>query len=317
MRVSAPSVSIFLPVYNGENYVREAIRSVLDQTFKDYELIICDNASTDATSDICREAASHDSRVKYFRSDVNRGLAWNYNRAFDLASGDYVMWIGHDDLLVKDYISRCVEILDQDPGSVLCFANSNDIDEKGNLIRKLKFQNMGESDSISERYKNMLRFESRCDAIFGLMRRNALQQTRLHGSFDASDWVLLAEMGLRGRFHLIPDFLFSRRKHVAQASAGDRFARTLIFDPTKAGTRLFPFFRLATEFLSAIIRTPLPWTERLRCYKHFLNWLWAYRTYLLNDLMRNLDSAMQYYLPEKLFDRLIFVKRKFFKRSWT
>jgi len=243
MMVLPPRVSICLPVYNGENYICEAIRSVLDQTFQDLELIISDNASTDGTGDICREAASRDPRIHYFRSDLNRGLAWNHNRTFELARESYVMWINHDDLLAKDYVSCCFEVLEQDPGAVLCFTNSNDIDEKGNLIRKLELQNIGASNSVSERYKNTLRFESRCDAIFGLMRRDVLKQTRLHGSFDGSDWVLLAEMGLRGCFRLIPDFLFSRRKHVSQASRCNRFERTLIFDPTKAGTRIFPSFQ--------------------------------------------------------------------------
>ena len=61
-----PSVSICLPVYNGENYVREAITSILEQTFEDFELIISDNASTDGTGEICRDAAARDSRVRYY-----------------------------------------------------------------------------------------------------------------------------------------------------------------------------------------------------------------------------------------------------------
>jgi glycosyltransferase involved in cell wall biosynthesis len=317
MKSNAPRISICLPVYNGENYVREAIRSVLDQTFKDFELIISDNSSVDRTAEICREFASKDPRVHYSRSEVNRGLAWNYNHTFEFARGSYVMWMSHDDILAKDYVGRCFEALEQDLGAGLCFTNSNDIDEKGNLTGKFDSQNVGAFDSVSERYKNMLRFESRCDAIFGLMRRDVLKQTRMHGRFDGSDWVLLTEMGLRGRFILIPDFLFSRRKHVSQASRRHRFERTLIFDPTKAGTMVFPFFQLATGYLLAISRAQLPWTERLRCYEHFLKWLWPYRTYLLNDLIRNLDSAMQRHLPEGLFNRLISVKRRLFKRSWT
>jgi hypothetical protein len=227
------------------------------------------------------------------------------------------MWIGHDDILSKDYVGRCFEALEQDRGAALCFTKSNDIDEKGNLIGKVDLQNVGAFDSVSERYKNMLRFESRCDAIYGLMRRDLLKQTRMHGSFDGSDWVLLNEMGLRGRFILIPAFLFSRRKHVSQASRRHRFERNLIFDPAKVGTMVFPFFQLASGYLLAISRAQLSWTERLRCYEQFLKWLWPYRTYLQNDLVRNLDLAMQRYLPGVLFNRLISVKRRLFKRSWT
>src|SRR4051794_17704887 len=95
MTPSYPEVSICLPVYNGENYVGEAIRSILGQSFENLELIISDNASTDETARICQAFAAQDSRVRYVRSPVNRGLAWNHNRAFALARGRYAMWIGH------------------------------------------------------------------------------------------------------------------------------------------------------------------------------------------------------------------------------
>src|SRR5262245_7281116 len=104
----APTASICLPVFNGDNFVRQTIRSILDQTFTDFELIISDNASTDGTAAICEQFVAQDPRVRYYRSDVNRGLAWNFNRAFELARGRYVAWIGHDDLMAADYIKRCV-----------------------------------------------------------------------------------------------------------------------------------------------------------------------------------------------------------------
>jgi len=83
----APCVSICLPVYNGEMHVRQAIQSVLTQTFEDFELIISDNASMDDTQSICLEVAAMDNRVKYFRSEVNRGLAWNFNRSLSWHRG--------------------------------------------------------------------------------------------------------------------------------------------------------------------------------------------------------------------------------------
>ena len=142
-----PSVSICLPVYNGENYVREAITSILEQTFEDFELIISDNASTDGTGEICRDAATRDPRVRYYRAEVNRGLAWNHNRAFDLARGRYVAWIGHDDLMGRQYIGRCVEALEKDAGAVLAFAGYLYIDDKGSVIGRVAY---GESGFIRE-----------------------------------------------------------------------------------------------------------------------------------------------------------------------
>lgn len=80
----SPCVSVGLAVYNGENYIREAIDSILNQTFKDFELIISDNASTDRTAEICQAYAKKDSRIRYSRADRNRGAAWNQSRVMEL-----------------------------------------------------------------------------------------------------------------------------------------------------------------------------------------------------------------------------------------
>ncbi|HLR96223.1 MAG TPA: glycosyltransferase, partial [Jiangellaceae bacterium] len=76
----APRVTIGLPVFNGERYLEAAIDSILAQDFQDFELLLADNASTDATLEICERAAARDPRVTVHRSEANRGAAWNYNR---------------------------------------------------------------------------------------------------------------------------------------------------------------------------------------------------------------------------------------------
>ena len=94
-----PKISIGMPVYNGENYLAQALRAILSQTFTDFELIISDNASTDATQRICETFAAEDSRVRYFRNSRNIGIEPNFNAAFEPARGKYFMWTAHDDLL--------------------------------------------------------------------------------------------------------------------------------------------------------------------------------------------------------------------------
>lgn len=92
---AAPACSIGLPVYNGENYLEQAIQSVLAQTFQDFELIISDNASTDGTEAICRRFAEQDPRILYVRQPRNIGAAKNYNYTFHLARGEYFNWLAH------------------------------------------------------------------------------------------------------------------------------------------------------------------------------------------------------------------------------
>ena len=119
-----PKVSMGLPVYNVERYLDESIQSFLSQTFRDFELVISDNGSTDRTPDICRSWARRDPRVRFLRSDVNRGLAWNHNRVAELARGEYFMWAPADDRFAPDYVRRCVEALDRDPGVVYVFGTT-------------------------------------------------------------------------------------------------------------------------------------------------------------------------------------------------
>ena len=88
----SPTVSIGMPVYNGEKYIREALDSLLAQTFTDFELIISDNASTDDTGVICREYAARDPRVRYVRQSENRGAMANFQPVLDKARDEYFMW---------------------------------------------------------------------------------------------------------------------------------------------------------------------------------------------------------------------------------
>ncbi len=323
-----PSVSICLPVYNGERYVREAITSILEQTFEDFELIISDNASTDGTGDICRDAAARDPRVRYYRAEVNRGLAWNHNRTFDLARGRYVAWIGHDDLMGRQYIGRCVEALEKDAGAVLAFAGYNYIDEKGSVIKRLidekgsvikrlDMENPGSSERPSERFLGVL-YHLVCYPIYGVMRTEILKQTRLLEGFAESDRTLLVEMGLRGGFKLVPERLFSRREHAQRnfTRYPDLRERTLSWDPAKAGKLFFPVLLEAMALFSAIHRAKVPLKERLRCYRVLLGWLWAKRRgRLWDDLRGGAGWIGKRYLAEDQVRWLKVAKRRFSK-AW-
>ncbi len=306
----APRVSVCLPVYQGEAYVQAAIDSVLQQSFTNLELIVSDNASIDRTGDIVRAAAANDPRVRYVRSDVNRGLAWNHNRAFELARGEYAMWIGHDDVIAPDYVERCVAALEQDPGAVLAYTHSSDIDDSGVRLRDVDLPIIAQSNKASRRYRDAVQYESRCDVIFGVMRSAVLRQTRLHGGFHGSDWVLIAEMALRGRFAFVPAHLFSRRKHVLQSSRlHDRWQSTVVFDPRKAGRTTYPFLRLAREF-DAITRTAgLSFVERLRCRRHLAGWMAKAWRYVRDDLRVGLSSAVKNRLSHRQVERVKSAKR--------
>jgi glycosyltransferase involved in cell wall biosynthesis len=97
-------VSIGMPVFNGEQYIREALDSLLGQTFPDFELIISDNASTDRTSEICLEYAAQDQRIRYIRQPEDRGMLFNFNFVVQQARGEYFMWAACDDIWAPNWI---------------------------------------------------------------------------------------------------------------------------------------------------------------------------------------------------------------------
>ncbi|WNC86000.1 glycosyltransferase family 2 protein [Thermosynechococcus sp. QKsg1] len=96
------NLSIGMPVYNGAKFIREALDSLLAQTFTDFELIISDNASTDETEAICREYAAKDKRIRYVRQAQNLGAAANFKYVLDEARGEYFMWAAADAEVLKD-----------------------------------------------------------------------------------------------------------------------------------------------------------------------------------------------------------------------
>ncbi len=289
----SPTVSVCLPVYNGERYVRETIDSVLAQTFDDLELVISDNASTDRTREICLAAAEKDARVRYFGADANRGLAWNYNHAFELASGRYLMWIGHDDLIAPDFIRQSVQVLQEDEGATVCFANADYIDAAGRSLQRRDLANGGAAATASERFLHIMDDEG-CEPVCGLMKTEVLRRTRLHGAYAESDRVLLAEMGLQGRFRKLSEYLFSRRVHTGSSTAcADRWERSLIFDPRNARKAICPWWLELFDLLRAIGRAPLDRAERMRSYKYLYWWAMRHKALLFHDLRRGVRCTAQ------------------------
>ena len=106
-----------MPVYNGAKFIREALDSLLAQTFTDFELIISDNASTDGTESICREYADKDKRVRYVRQAQNLGAAANFKFVLDDAVGEYFMWAAADDVWLPTFVMVCAGLLAKETNS--------------------------------------------------------------------------------------------------------------------------------------------------------------------------------------------------------
>lgn len=222
-----PRISIGLPVYNGENYLAEAIESILAQSYRDFELIISDNESTDGTEEICRAYAAQDSRVRYERQPRNLGAAPNYNLLVERAQGEFFKWAAHDDNLRPDFLARCVEALDHEPGAVLAYPRTVVIGDAGEEISEFHDGLMLMDDAPDARMaaylkRNFLRRKGLCNPIFGVIRTELLRRTRMIQSFLESDNVLLAHFSLLGKFVEVDEILFERRVHSGISTLANR-----------------------------------------------------------------------------------------------
>jgi glycosyltransferase involved in cell wall biosynthesis len=287
-------------VFNGENYLDEALDSILAQTYSDFELIISDNASTDRTEEICRAYAARDERVRYFRNETNLGVAKNYNRVFELSSGEYFKWAAHDDLCAPEYLERCVEILDREPDVVLCYPKTSIIDEHGEFVRN-HFDGFNlRSAKPHERFRDFLHVHGLCNPIVGLIRARTLERTPLIGSYLSPDRVLLGELALRGKFYEVPERLFFRRDHPQRSMRAnpDLDERLAWIDPARGGQIQLPRWRWLFEYLLAIRRVRLGWYEKLLCYVQMGRWVrWHWRK-LKDDLVRAAKQILKCYLRQ-------------------
>ena len=208
---NSPLVSIAVPVYNGENYLSATLESLINQTYNNIEIIISDNGSTDDTKDICETFASKDDRIKYFRYDVNKGAAWNFNNAFKKATGRYFKWAAHDDLHAPEFVEECVNILETKPEVVLCFTRTNFIDSDGGIMFECKYEIDLYAASRRERFIHFANADHIVHEIFGVIRKEALDNSPLIGGYLGSDVVLLTKLTLTGRFYQVNKILFSHR----------------------------------------------------------------------------------------------------------
>ncbi|CUH49082.1 glycosyltransferase family 2 protein [Ruegeria atlantica] len=250
-----PVVSIGLPVFNGGDFLEQALVSILDQEFGDFELLISDNASTDGTAEICTRYAALDARISYSRQPENLGAAKNYNDVFHAASAKYFKWAAHDDLLKPQFLTRCIDKFESfDAPPVIVYPQSEFIDETGQVLRADRRSMHTNSTSPAIRVFRAVQAMGLVTSVFGVFHRESLARTQLIGSFIASDYVLLLECVLLGPIvHLEGEPLFQRRIHGNMSRQANKSEEEVLrwFNPD-ARAKLSSKQRLRIEFRNSI-----------------------------------------------------------------
>ena len=216
-----PAVSVGIPTYNRPAGLNRALESVLRQSERDLELIISDDASTDSTPEVVRQAAARDARVRYLRQDVKLGLTGNFNALLRAARGRYVMLLADDDWLDEDYIARCRAALDADAQAALACGSAIYHEPDG---RTFPGRDIDLLDADPRR--RVLRYfgtvtDNVC--IYGLIRRSLIDQVLPMRNCLAGDWLLVSRLAFLGTIRT------DRATHVHRSTDGTsaNFQRTV------------------------------------------------------------------------------------------
>ena len=292
---SIPRVSIGLPVYNGENFLADALDALLAQTFEDFEIIISDNASTDRTAGICQEYAARDPRIRYVRNTENIGAARNYNHTFELARAPLFKWAAHDDFCKPTFLERCVAVLDREPEVVVAYTKTIYLNAQKQILRHYDKSMHLRQPTPHQRLHGFYRATGECDPVFGVIRTDVLRRTPLIASFISSDRTLLAELLMYGHFYEVQEELFLRMWHEGMRKKYKTLQSYAVwFDPLNVGRTVF---QQRWAYISGMFRAfhhaPLPLREKLRCD-------WVYATYYLESQVKRLLK-----MPGKIYHRLI------------
>jgi glycosyltransferase involved in cell wall biosynthesis len=284
MKSDKPLVSIGVPVRNGARFLGQTLDSLLGQTYRDFELIISDNASTDETEAICRDFASQDGRIRYYRVTQDLGLAYNYNFLFKQARGEYFKWAAADDLCEPEYVARCLDVLESDRATVLAYTKTRFIDETQNPVT---IHDPGfdlHSSEASERLRYVIYAGNWVNAIYGVIRSAALTKTQLLPPYPGGDYTLLGDLAVAGKFVEVPQALFLRRLHAGASSQNLNVAHWLAQYWTGDGQLCLPFWSRSHGHFRTIVRSDLKLAEKLSLGGSLLRTMVAGRRRLFEEL---------------------------------
>jgi glycosyltransferase involved in cell wall biosynthesis len=207
-------VSIGLPVRNGADSIAAVVRSVLAQDHPNLELVISDNASTDDTESLCRELARSDHRIVYHRQRQNIGLLANFVFTLSRARGSFVRWIGDDDWLSPDYVSRCLAALSAHPEAILATTQIEYTGPDGNVAKSTAYTGaeLASSDPMI-RYDAMLDVLNAStfvvDPLYALFRRERIVDIPRRNMFH-EDQLYAVKLALKGPWVHVPHVLAGR-----------------------------------------------------------------------------------------------------------
>lgn len=281
-----------MPLFNSARWVEDSVRSILEQDFRNIELIIVDNASLDDSWSICQRLASFDSRIRLYRNDQNIGANRNYALVLQKSIGQYFKWAAASDWCAPCFLSDCVGLLQKDEDVVLATGRtvlfSRSIED--GVPYNDDFSLL--SDDASERFIKIVTSMRLNNLLNGVIRADVLKGLPVLGAFEGADNVLVAELGMHGKFQMLDKPMYYRRMTPATATKlkSDQEVSQHI-DPTRKRPPRWREWRLKCAYFGAAVRSaPFGWSWLKAVGFSLRQFLWA-RNELAREVFRSSGHA--------------------------
>jgi glycosyltransferase involved in cell wall biosynthesis len=282
-----PTVSVGMPAYNSAAWIGAAIESILGQSWRNLELIISDNASTDATFAICERYAQQDARVRLYRNTENIGANRNYMAVLQLARAPYFKWASSNDLCAPTFIEKCVLALEADPQAVLALPKTALFQSDASDAQPYDHDVLLTAAAGSERLIEMSRTIRLNNVFNAVIRTRQLRGAAPLGNYLGSDFPLMAELALMGKFLLVPEQLFFRRMS-PEAATKLKSAREVDqhIEPRAARPLKWQRWRFYLALLRAVARQRPITRDSFAAFRYVMKRIrWA-RNHLARDMLQ-------------------------------
>lgn len=207
--MTEPLVSVAMPLYNAAAYLPTALDLLRRQTYTNLEIILCDNASTDATPEICERAARDDARIRVIRQPRNLGPTPNFNRGLAEKRGEFFMWAAHDDEKAPEFVAECVAALQRNPSASMACTWTTLVTRDGERVHQ-PYSPAVSSARLDERVSAFVA-DSQCVAFYGLYRSPVVDAIGPMDPYLDGDRRYLFQAIIRGPFEVVPKPLFRFR----------------------------------------------------------------------------------------------------------
>lgn len=252
-----PIVSIALPVYNEEKYIKKTLESLICQDYNNIQIFISDNCSSDKTGEICTSFAKRDCRIDYFRHNTNIGVAENHIFLLNQAHGKYFMFAAGHDFWSNKLISRCVNLLENRETAIIAYGTPIWVDENDSIL--FKSNGWYDTRGLNRLARFFITFWGGMNPILGIIRREYLPDLKNY-NFTGADLVVLTELALKGEFIHATDESFFRRRNRGEEDYKEKLRRYKSVDMKiyrSFFSRISPLARLPIELIRVVIQSDL------------------------------------------------------------